>query len=474
MANKYGLTEQGFIRKRLPEIQNDIFTSLDQRFGQQVSRKPNSVIGLLVGIFSAEIDNLWMETENVYNAMYPSTADGVQLDNSASFTGVKRITAEKTSLYIVCTGQQNTILPRYMQIQGDDNEKYELPRQAVISSSNCVDVFITVPLVQENMLYTLTIDGQTFTYTAVVGETNTAVLNYFNSNLPEGWSGIIETEVLIISKNDRQYGSNIVTSTTLNVFRVASPVLFEAENYGAINPPVNSITKVITQVVNLETVNNPNPAYVGRNTETDTQIRQRYSRSVHVLGTTMVESIEAAIYEYVEGVTSARVYENNTDSIDSDGRSPHSIEAIVQGGDPIRIASIIRRKKAAGIDTFGTQMELVADSQGIEHPIYFNRPTELPIWVKVTLTKNPEEDFPGDTAAQVANIVVAEGNKLSVGTDIVLQKFFCPVFAGTHGIGLIEMQLSLDGNSYSNNNITLGVRELAVFDISRITVVVNI
>ena len=46
---EYGVTVNGFVRKRLPEIREDIFKSLEQNLGSTVSRQPNSMIGVLVG-----------------------------------------------------------------------------------------------------------------------------------------------------------------------------------------------------------------------------------------------------------------------------------------------------------------------------------------------------------------------------------------------------------------------------------------
>ena len=47
---QYGVTPEGFVRMRLPEIQNRLFDWLDEELGQKVSRKPNSVIGVIVGL----------------------------------------------------------------------------------------------------------------------------------------------------------------------------------------------------------------------------------------------------------------------------------------------------------------------------------------------------------------------------------------------------------------------------------------
>ena len=45
---KYGVTPQGFVRMRLPEIQSNLFDRFESKVGQAVSRKPNSVIAIIL------------------------------------------------------------------------------------------------------------------------------------------------------------------------------------------------------------------------------------------------------------------------------------------------------------------------------------------------------------------------------------------------------------------------------------------
>ena len=84
-------------------------------------------------------------------------------------------------------------------------------------------------------------------------------------------------------------------------------------------------------------------------------------------------------------IASATGYENDTDDTDEEGRPPHSVEIIVDGGDETSIASIILDKKAAGIQTFGSITVNVATEYGDSIPVSFNRPEYIYVWMKVTL-----------------------------------------------------------------------------------------
>ena len=67
----YGLTRDGFRRKRLPEILSDINRRVSDRLGVEIETGSNSLFGQLHGVFAYEIADLWEQAENTYNAMYP-------------------------------------------------------------------------------------------------------------------------------------------------------------------------------------------------------------------------------------------------------------------------------------------------------------------------------------------------------------------------------------------------------------------
>src|SRR5260363_69158 len=54
-----------------------------------------------------------------------------------------------------------------------------------------------------------------------------------------------------------------------------------------------------------------------------------------------------------------------------------------EGGDAERIAQAIAAKKTPGAGTYGTTTTLIHDRYGIEHPIRFFRPVEVPVTVRI-------------------------------------------------------------------------------------------
>lgn len=472
MATDYGITVNGFVRKRLDEIKADIESNTATTLGVAISTKPNSVIGQQIGVFAAAIDDLWQVAEACYNAMYPNTANGVSMSNSVGFAGVTRINAQKTKLYEVCYGIPGTAITAGAQIQGSDSSYYETTTAQTISLSNAVSLSVTLTSVSDGTTYSTTIDGTTLTKTASGGDTVNSVLVALTSGVPTGWAAAVTNNVLTYTQTDRINGKMVSYSTSLQIVDIGSPVEFHAVEYGPLSPAIGTVKNIITQIAGWTAARNESAAYPGRNVETDTELRQRYASTVSAQGKAMVESIRANLLEDVDGVTAAIVFENRTDSVDADGRPPHSIEAVVQGGDEQDIGDMIWQTKAAGIDTYGDESVIVTDSQGINHTIYFNRPDDIPIYLRFTVHEDPESTLAGNAPQLIAEYAVNQGNALTVGQNVILQKFIANIYNNVTGIDSVVLTASTDGITYNTSNITIDVRSKAVFDLSRIEVTI--
>lgn len=130
---------------------------------------------------------------------------------------------------------------------------------------------------------------------------------------------------------------------------------FQAEEIGQVLTIPNTINKIETIVLGVQSVNNPNhQTSVGLNEETDAQLRQRRRRSVSINSQGYYQALKSAL-EDLNGVLEARVEENDTDATNSDGVPEHSIWVIIDGAaDPFDVADTIYRYRNAGCGTFGT------------------------------------------------------------------------------------------------------------------------
>ena len=472
---KYGLSATGFKRKRLPEIIQAIHSRISDSLGLTTQIHSNSVLGQIVGVFSYEIADLWEQAENSYNAMYPSTAQGVSLSNAAGLAGIQLIDAEFTTLVATCFGANGTEIPYNAQITDGTNTYSCTDVYAQIDSARaCVVGVKLAGAVAEGTSYSLTIDDITQTYTAVSGDSATNVLVNLSALFSfTDRTMAVNNDALLITMNDQSQTMNVIPGGNLTLSTIGSPFNFKADTVGALSPNIGSITQIVTSYAGWDSVENNVQAVVGRDAETDISLRQRWGASVYDRASAMVEAIRAALIQ-TDGVTFAIVYENDTDTIDADGRPPHSIEAVVAGGNPQDIGATIWRTHAGGITTYGSQAVTVNDSQGIPHIMRFNRPTEVPIYLQIKVTANPEKELSAAAITLIQQAIVAQGAGLTVGQDVILQSFYGTVYNATSGaVGYMEIKGSTDGTAWSTDNIVMDARHLATFDAANISVTIN-
>lgn len=477
-TDDYGLSAEGFKRKRLPEIKADIEKRMSNTLGVPIQTRPDSVFGQLIGVFAYEDAQLWELAEQIYYAMYPHTAAGVNLTNAATLAGIRPIAAEQTSLYATCYGTPGTRIPYGSQIRSsvDGTILYSsMLESAYISIDSACYAEFGVDTLVPGTVYELTISGQSACYTAQSGDSASQVMVALGSSFAfDDRSMSLDNEVLAIRMSDesKTFAFNY---KNLTLKRMASPVLFQCDMFGAVSPVIGEVNQIVTQLAGWTGVENNVPAVVGRDAETDIALRQRWSKSVYSRASAMTEAIQANIYDKVEGVWVAMVYENRADVPDADGRPPHSIEVVVGGGVDEDIARQIWINKAPGIDTFGAVSAAITDSQGILQTMHFNRPENVLIWIRVRLTKNPDEEWAGNTLQTVAEVVLQKGQGYKIGEDVILQRFVGNIYGATIGIGSIRITAAVETNAgeYSANNIVISPRQVAVFAASRIEVSVD-
>lgn len=119
----YGLTAEGFNRKRLADIKAELEASYKLIFGDNIDVTPQSVFGQIIGIHSEREADLWEQSEFVYNAFYPSTAQGTSLSSLVTLNGITRQEATKSTVTIACGGTNGTIIPAGSIVSTSDTKE---------------------------------------------------------------------------------------------------------------------------------------------------------------------------------------------------------------------------------------------------------------------------------------------------------------------------------------------------------------
>lgn len=197
-----------------------------------------------------------------------------------------------------------------------------------------------------------------------------------------------------------------------------------AVDKGAIAAAAGSISKIDTPIFGWQTVTNVNPATVGRDEETDEQLRIRRAKSTATPGQCIIDAVFGSLANLV-GVRLVRVYENDKDAVDVNGQAPHSIYCVVEGGVVADIAQLIWLKKTAGTTTIGTLPIVILDSQGSPHTINFDRPVYTDVYITVNVTKHA--GYPSNGAALMKQALVDYGQTLVIGDDIEQPRLYTPV-----------------------------------------------
>lgn len=242
----------------------------------------------------------------------------------------------------------------------------------------------------------------------------------------------------------------------------------------------NTITEIITPAVGVNSVTNPTGTLYGREAEGDTELRQKVADSFTVPSMTP-DGLKAKLLNEVPGVRAALVFENKTDTPDSEGRPPNSFEAVVYGGSDGDIVKAIFEGKPGGIRAYGASESTIIDESGNEQVIGWSRATEKPISVRVTVYR--DGDFPAISLGQtmIKSEVVkyiggldadgVEYNGLGMGDTVVVIKLAGNISYNIPGVKDCIIELSGDnGVTWQTTNITVDRLAVAATTAERVTV----
>ncbi|EHU9228271.1 baseplate J/gp47 family protein, partial [Salmonella enterica] len=184
-------------------------------------------------------------------------------------------------------------------------------------------------------------------------------------------------------KDDNNIVWNLPPSVTIGMGDSVT-VTATCTSGGAVAAPAGTVSIINTPTRGWRAVTNLAAATVGCPPEKDAELRVRQAVSVANASVTPFDAVDGALAA-LEGVTRYRLYENDTGKTNNLGLPPHSIAAIVEGGDATRIAQTLRGKKGQGVRTFGTTTITVPDKYGNPQDISFSRPVDVPVYVSIRI-----------------------------------------------------------------------------------------
>lgn len=235
---------------------------------------------------------------------------------------------------------------------------------------------------------------------------------------------------------------------------------------GAVPAAAGNLTVVISVVDGWTSAINSTAATLGSAPESDSALRVRRAQSVAISSQGILDGLYAALNQITD-VQEAAVYENPTDAVDANGLPPHSIHAIVLGGEPEDIADAIWKKKSLGVTQVGAETVTIEDEQGHEHIMRFDRPATANVYVIVELSELPNPT----TIQAIKDAIVAWGEANStIGGDVVWSQLFIPINT-IPGLSVENLYLDDAASPASTDNLVIPYDAVATWDPDNIEVV---
>lgn len=485
----YGLSAQGFRRKRTADIKTEIENTLRATLGQNINLLPQSVLSLFIGTFADREGALWELAESVYNALDPDSAEGVSLDKVCALSGITRLPAKASRVISVhLFGDVGASIPsgtafsvagspesRFLTTSGVSLEAGQDEIQTIDFSSipttgsfslryNDIVTDTITPANSAADIQALLREIPYLSEVVVSGDfTDGFVINF------QGADGKINHPLLLVvddtlKDSDDEEVTILVVETQAGIPQGVVDV--EASAMGPVFAPAYSLTEIENPVPGLDRILNLQKEVIGRFIETDGELRLRRVASLQRAGSSTVAAIRARLLE-VQEVSEVIIFENVTDEIDGDGLDPHSFNTFVQGGDEQEIANALWLNKPAGIKTIGEIVKTVIDSQGVNQTIRFSRPVEVEIFINIEVTRDssPTSLWPSSGADLVRAALAAYVNSLTIGDDVIVYPKLISSINAIPGIEDLEIGISKGPGIPalgSDDNIEIAINEIAL------------
>lgn len=480
---EYGVTSAGFVLKRFDAIYSGLAAKVKEYAGIDITAKSDSVLNLAIFFPVADaIAQLHEESLDVYNSLHPSTAEGVALNDACQFANVKRKAAEKTVYQISCNMTDGNTMLADTIIAADTNPRHDLYCDAdtVVSRDAWNEAYIKLVTAAAGS-YQVSIDGEPYIYTSATTDPDTILSGLAAAITVPGIVVSVEGGILRLISDDASDVHALGLTDNLTTESITGLVQFSTGEYGSIVMPDKTITTIISnKSTGFNWCENRIAPDEGRLEAEDYELRQDYIAQIYSNSSNMVESIQSYLLQNVDDIVSVNVYENVGDETDSEGRLPHSIEVVAEGGTDSAVAYAILACRPGGIQTNGTVEVACTGSNDDVVTIRFNRPTEVYAWLKVSL-EGDETSMPSNYKRLILDLLTEAYGSLTAGETLYNQLEISDIYSKVPGLTrVVVMQYSSTDSAaspaigdYTDANITVQKREKIVVEESRIEVVLN-
>lgn len=438
-----GITDQGFVIKRLADILADDRALAVQLFQDLVQPQDtvdvsdSSALGRLISLAAPSEADLWEAAQEVYAAFDPNSATGIALDNLVAYAGITRKEQTFTTSSILVAGDTNTLIPVGQTVSSSfTGEQFTTVGAISLSPSNASGITVSVVTLANSTAYSIsysnTTSTNTITFTSDASATYDEILNGLRTviigahpSLTATVVGAGATGTLVINRNDIFQTVNFTTTANLGIVKVRTVGEVVATIAGVIVQPANTIDTILTPMLGWDSVINPVAATPGTERETDEELRLRFRNGKYDRATNTLDAIYSALIN-LDNVSEVTIYENDTSVVDGNGVPAHSFLPIVVGGLSTDIANAIWENKPIGILSYGNTTVSINDVQGFAHNVSFSRPNAVVIYISMDITTDVNFPANGNDAIRSALIQYFADN-LGTGDDVIYSRLYTPI-----------------------------------------------
>lgn len=243
--------------------------------------------------------------------------------------------------------------------------------------------------------------------------------------------------------------------------------VFISQETGEIPCAEGALTTIQTTVLGWETITNANAAVLGRNEESDTELKIRRLETLYN-GRGFIGDVQSRLSN-IDNVRSYIVRQNNKNNVVTTNGitfKPHSVYVCVYGGTDQDVAMALYNSVPAGCDYTGSTTVMVTDPYNQqEYEVSFDRPTVIQIDVKVYIKKDTGT---GDVTGAVKQAVIdyengliTNVNGLSVGVNVSPFEIASAINIEVPGIFVNQVQIAKHGLNLSIDPIDININEIA-------------
>lgn len=390
-----GLTVDGLDVPRAADFWDEIRSSIQAQYDKNINFTENSFFGPVVLEMALQLDSLAEILLEVYNARSLNNARGLQLDELVSLSGITREPSQPSRIaQQQFTGDYLTEVPLATRVAGggpDGSLEWELVEDLVLGilvevrfdGSGTWELVVNAPANAPDELVSYNASSSDTISDIATGlkeamNTNDQVRGVLNSKLVD-LDGDGDPEGFVASPlkgqdADIATGQTPQSNTGFAIEKGRNVGIVEAVEHGPYVAEKGAVDTLVDSVTGLGSTTNLVDAEIGRERESDDELRLRHREQIQLPGTAAAEAIRAAVFQ-VEPVDSAVVLENDRDTQQTIGNVdlPESSTAVFVWPNTLtddeldRIARQIYQETPVGIEV-ASDSSFTVLSRDVEKP----------------------------------------------------------------------------------------------------------